>query len=130
MILQRLQFVVIGSKIDVISKIDCQKIILGQFQKTIKNLLVNVHSTIYAKFNKNYSKILNKSNLALPDGLPIALMVSFLEKMQAKEDSRTRSYEFTYSSVRKKNHISVYFYGSTSKTLNLIKERLKRNIQI
>ena len=29
MILQRLQTVVIGSKIDVISKIDCQKIILA-----------------------------------------------------------------------------------------------------
>lgn len=119
---------VIGLKLDVITKLDCEKKIISWASEKLskKIYLVNVHSAVSSKFDQEFSTIINNSDMALPDGAPIAKMISFLEK---NHQERIAGPDLMSSLIPKceKNNLSIYFYGSTSETLSLIEEYIRKN---
>lgn len=85
----------------------------------------NVHTTVMAYRNEAYRTVQNSADMALPDGKPLA-MVS--KKRGFPEAERVPGPDlmpkvFEVSQVRGYKH---YFYGSTQKTLDLLKEQLQK----
>lgn len=85
----------------------------------------NVHTTVMAYRNEAYRTVQNSADMALPDGKPLA-MVS--KKRGFPEAERVPGPDlmpkiFEASQVRGYKH---YFYGSTQKTLDILKEQLQK----
>ncbi len=118
----------IGSKIDLITKLECEKKIIEWAKKRLskKIYLVNVHSVVTAKYNKQFSRILNNSDISLSDGFPIVYMLNTLGFIQKE---RVSGPDLMSSIIPKceKNNLSIYFYGSTLETLRLMENRIKEN---
>ncbi len=87
----------------------------------------NVHMVIEAYNNKEFNQILNQADLATPDGKPLAIAMSLLYK---KHQPRVAGMDLLpdllqESAMRGK---SVYFYGGTQSTLDLIEKRVKSEL--
>ena len=119
---------VVNSKIDVISKLLCEKKIISWASESLSKriYLVNVHSVVSAKFDRQFSKIINNADIALPDGAPIAYMLKILGLDQKERISGPDLMSSLIPKCEKYN-LSVYFYGSTFETLRLMENRIKEN---
>ena len=83
----------------------------------------NVHTTVMASEDENYRAILNGSAVTFPDGKPVAGQIWSQGYSEAERVAGPDLMEelFRCSQGTGKKH---YFYGSTQKTLDALKERL------
>ena len=85
----------------------------------------NVHTTVMAYRDRDYRKVQNAGAMALPDGKPLSIVSrrrGFWEAQRVPgPDLMVRL--FRESKEKGYRH---YFYGSTEKTLQMLKENLKK----
>ncbi len=86
-------------------------------------VLSNVHTTIMAYDDPAYKNILNSSAIAFPDGRPI----SVIQKRKGAKNSQQIAGHMIFDALMKnrngKRH-KHFFYGSTEKTLDILKGKL------
>lgn len=98
-----------------------ERIIELSIKKTSSYICVaNVHMTIEAFKDINYSKIVNNANLITPDGMPIAKAIALLYKI--KQD-RVAGMDLLPDLLKmaEKENLGIFFYGSTNETLQKTK---------
>ena len=85
----------------------------------------NVHTTVTAYEDEQYRRVQNGGIMAIPDGGPLS---SVGQKRGYKTMSRTTgsSYMEEIFKVSVEKGYRHYFYGSTEKTLTLLKEKLEQ----
>lgn len=86
--------------------------------------LCNVHSVITATQDVKFKQVLRHADLAMPDGMPIAMM---LRKMGFLGQDRINGPDlmWKYCAQAAQSGDSVYFYGSTFETLCRMSVKLK-----
>lgn len=85
---------------------------------------INPHSYCISMRDKDFSAALKSSDILLPDGIGIVWAMSFLYKKKLK---RITGYDIFMSLMTKLNVSggNCFFLGSSQKTLDLIKNRVK-----
>ena len=83
----------------------------------------NVHVVVSASRNAAYRDIINGSDMATPDGAPVAWM---LRRLGFADQPRISGPDLMWALCERaaKEYLPVYFYGSTEATLALLKQRL------
>jgi N-acetylglucosaminyldiphosphoundecaprenol N-acetyl-beta-D-mannosaminyltransferase len=86
--------------------------------------ICNVHSVVTAHQDVAFRGVVNQADMATPDGMPVAWA---LRKMGFSEQQRINGPDLMWKFCRQaeSNGQSVYFYGSTEKTLALLKNRIR-----
>ena len=85
--------------------------------------LSNVHTTIMAYESPQYSKIQNAAFLALPDGSPLALVHRIRGYKEAEQVAGPDLMPALWEATKNLN-LSHYFYGSTQKTIDALRENI------
>ena len=85
----------------------------------------NVHMIIEAYKDKNFLTQVEKANLVLADGKPVAVACNILHH---KKQERIASMDFMPGilEVANEKKISVFFYGSTPEILKALKEKISK----
>lgn len=85
----------------------------------------NVHSVVTAKNNRALQDAINSSDMATPDGMPIAWLI---ERRTKRRQERISGMEITLAlcAAAEARGIVVSFYGSQSETLSLLESSLHR----
>ena len=91
--------------------------------------LFNVHMCMEAFDNKDFSKLLNQSDLNLADGFPIYLAQKLLGNVNAKH-IRGTDLTLKLCNLSKENDIPIGFIGGTQTTLDKMIENLQFNYHI
>lgn len=88
--------------------------------------VANVHTTVMAFRDDAYRKIQNESWLTLPDGKPLSMVSRKrgFENAQRVPGPDLMTKVFEASKEKKYRH---FFYGSTQKTLDKLKENIQKN---
>ena len=87
----------------------------------------NVHMVIEAYDSRDFRKIINKSDLVSPDGMPLVLMLRFLGiKSQKRVYGPTLMKHICEASAQ--GNISIGFYGGTPKTSKALVRNLTNQI--
>ena len=125
---------VIGSQIDCIGLNESINIIINwaKDRQSRSVLLCNVHSVVTARLDRSYLSVVNKADLALPDGAPIAWAIRRYGRFNQKRISGPDLMEALIDRSEVEG-LNIYFYGCTDKVLNLIKKRINmkyRNINV
>ena len=83
----------------------------------------NVHMTIEAYKNRSFLEKVNKADLILADGKPIAASCKLLHN---KKQERISGMDFIPRILAKANEkdLSIFIYGSTSDVINAFKEKI------
>ena len=83
--------------------------------------LCNVHSTVTAQSDPEFASVLSKSDLVLPDGMPVAWV---LRSRGFKGQPRISGPDLMWKCAEKFELLeqSVFLYGSTSESLEKLKE--------
>lgn len=111
----------------------------GSYQKFIKEMfklsqqenssyvcISNVHMTIEAHQDKDFCNIVNNSNIATPDGMPLAKGLKFL---YGQHQDRVAGMDLTEDLLREceKREKSIFIYGSTDDTLTIFENKVKKD---
>ena len=98
---------------------------LSQQKKSSYVCVSNVHMLIEAYRDKDFNKIVNEADIATPDGMPLAKSMKFL---YGKKQDRVAGMDIMPSLLKESEakSLSVYFYGSTEETLELIIAKAKK----
>ena len=85
--------------------------------------ICNVHVVVSASRDAGYRDIINGSDMATPDGAPVAWM---LRRLGFADQPRISGPDLMWALCERaaKESLPVYFYGSTEATLTLLKQRL------
>lgn len=87
--------------------------------------IVNVHIVATAARDPEFNAIVNFADLATPDGMPVAWTMRFLgSKKQPRVDGPDLMLDWCERAA-KINH-SIFLYGSTRETLDLLQESLSQ----
>jgi N-acetylglucosaminyldiphosphoundecaprenol N-acetyl-beta-D-mannosaminyltransferase len=99
--------------------------LLSQQKKSSYVCVSNVHMLIEAYKNKAFGKIVNDADIATPDGMPLAKSMKLIYGI--KQD-RVAGMDMMPSILKEAEAkaMSVYFYGSTDETLELILAKAKK----
>lgn len=85
----------------------------------------NVHTTVMAFRDEEYRKIQNSATMALPDGKPLSIVSKrrgFIDAQRVPgPDLMPKIFQLS-----KENGYRHYFYGSTQKTLDKLKEKINQ----
>jgi N-acetylglucosaminyldiphosphoundecaprenol N-acetyl-beta-D-mannosaminyltransferase len=83
----------------------------------------NVHMTIEAYKDRSFREKINKADLVLADGKPIAASCKLLHK---KKQERISGMDFIPRILTKANekNLSIFIYGSTNEVINALKEKI------
>ena len=97
---------------------------LSQQSKSSYVCISNVHMLIEAYRDKEYNKVVNEADIATPDGMPLAKSLSLIYGL--KQD-RVAGMDIMPSLLKESESksLSVYFYGSSEETLDLIISKSK-----
>ena len=82
----------------------------------------NVHMSVEAYRNQRYAQIINKANLVLPDGKPIAIVNSWLNK---KSQERISGMDFLESLLHQSHPVRLFIYGSTEEVIAAFRRRVE-----
>lgn len=122
---QRVRANVIGTLIDVV---DWDQAIARISTWAIKResryvCICNVHSVVTAKTNPNFKDIVDNSDMATPDGAPVAFVI---RKQGYKEQKRINGPDlmWKYCKFASSQPQSIYLYGGSSQTLGLLQTKL------
>jgi len=87
--------------------------------------LCNVHSAVTAQSDQNFEKVLKNADLVLPDGMPLAWM---LRQQGFHKQPRIGGPDLMLRCCERcaQSGISVFLYGSTTETLETLKENLTK----
>lgn len=86
--------------------------------------IVNAHSLALAREDAGYRQVIAESDMATPDGMPVVWM---LRRLGAREQARIDGPElmWRYCAESARRGESVFLYGSTEDTLDLLRDRLE-----
>ncbi len=86
--------------------------------------ICNVHSVMTARNDSEFKRILNMADMATPDGMPVAWMLS---KQGFVEQERINGPDlmWKYCALAARGGDGVYLYGSTNETLKVLTSKLK-----
>lgn len=118
---------VLGARIDALSW-DDTVFRLMQWAKARASRYVticNVHVVVSASRDPIYRDVINASDMATPDGAPVAWM---LRKMGFRQQRRISGPDLMWALCERcaEAGVPVYFYGSTESTLAALDERLHK----
>ena len=85
----------------------------------------NVHMLLEAKWDQNFNKILNKSDLTLPDGMPVAKVLSWKYNFKQERVSGMDILPILIEECSKRQK-SIFFYGSSQNILDKIKQKIDK----
>lgn len=85
--------------------------------------ICNVHVVVHATLDSGYQAVINNSDMATPDGAPIAWM---LRRQGLVDQSRLSGPDLMWALCERcaGEGLPVYCYGSTEETLTLLRQRL------
>ncbi len=85
----------------------------------------NVHMTIEAYLDKEFCKIVNSSNIATPDGMPLAKAMKMLYGV---DQDRVAGMDLMpdIMKISEKKGLSIFLYGSTNEVLKAIASKAQR----
>jgi len=86
--------------------------------------LCNVHSVVTASQETSFNKVIAQADLALPDGAPVAWAVR-REGFTSQERINGPDLMWRYLGVAEQLGQSVFFYGSSTNTLDRLMVRIK-----
>ncbi|QCI29030.1 WecB/TagA/CpsF family glycosyltransferase [Caminibacter pacificus] len=92
---------------------------------------INPHSYVVAKDDELFQKALKRSDVLVPDGSGIVLAAKFINGKRIQKIAGADVHKFLLEKANKES-IKVFYMGSSQKTLDKIKEKLKKeypNIQ-
>ena len=87
---------------------------------------INPHSYCVSKKDKKFEMALKKSDVLLPDGIGIVYASKVLNGKRIQKIAGFDIFEFVMHTLNNQSG-SCYFLGASDKTLNLIKERAKKD---
>lgn len=85
----------------------------------------NVHTTVMAYRDKDYQKVQNAGAMALPDGKPLSIVSRRRGFWEAERVPGPDLMVHLFKESEEKGY-RHYFYGSTEKTLQMLKENLQK----
>ncbi len=94
--------------------------------------VANVHMLMEAHWNEDFAGILRKADMLTPDGAPLAWMVGWL-RLKPQERVAGMDVFLGICQRAKKQSVKLFFIGSTSDVLSLIKQRIEQefpNVEI
>lgn len=101
--------------------------ILGWAQQRLSKIVcvANVHMLIEAKFHIGFASILHRADMLTPDGMPLAWVVSWMNK---RRQDRVAGMDILLSLCRKARqaNVSLFFLGSTPDVLEKMQTRLNQ----
>jgi len=86
--------------------------------------ICNVHSVVTASHDADFKRVLNLADMATPDGMPVAWMLS-RQGFVDQERINGPDLMWKYCALAERSGEVIYFYGSTEETLGLLSERLR-----
>lgn len=89
---------------------------------------INAHSYCVAKNDKEFAKILESSDVLLPDGTSICLASKLFTGKSVKKVAGWDIHQFLLTKANKKVQ-KVFYLGSSPETLELIEERLSTEFE-
>ncbi|MFT4800485.1 MAG: N-acetylglucosaminyldiphosphoundecaprenol N-acetyl-beta-D-mannosaminyltransferase [Flavobacteriaceae bacterium] len=98
------------------------EIILKQKGKVVINT-INAHSYIVAKKDKDFKRALLKSDVLLPDGEGIVLMIRVLLKKKINKIAGADVHDFLLNHANK-NNLKCFYLGSSNEVLNIIESKI------
>lgn len=116
---------VLSVPIDVIKWIEVEERIIAWAQKRQSRYvcICNVHSVVTADNDLSFFEVILNSDLATPDGMPIAWM---LRVLGFKKQERINGPDLLWRlcGLLPQNGISVFFYGGAEETLKKLRDQL------
>lgn len=90
--------------------------------------ICNVHSVVTAQQDVEFGRVVAQADMATPDGAPVAWM---LRRLGFAGQQRINGPDLMWRccAMAERLGLAVYFYGSTTDTLNLLETQLKANFQ-
>jgi len=87
--------------------------------------ICNVHSVMTASHDAEFKRVLNLADMATPDGMPVAWMLS---KQGFVDQERINGPDlmWKYCALAERSGEVVYFYGSSNETLRLLSAKLRQ----
>ena len=117
---------VLGARIDALSWDDTMARLLGwaHAHESRYVTICNVHVVVSASQDEQYRGIINGSDMATPDGAPVAWM---LRRYGFAGQPRISGPDLMWALCKRaaKENLPVYCYGSTEATLALLEHRLQ-----
>ena len=85
--------------------------------------LCNVHSVVHARHHPEFARVLDRADLCVPDGAPIALR---LRQQGYSKQPRISGPDLTVRLLQRASDegISVFFYGGTAETIDTLERTL------
>jgi N-acetylglucosaminyldiphosphoundecaprenol N-acetyl-beta-D-mannosaminyltransferase len=84
---------------------------------------INAHSYIVAKKDKDFKRALLKSDVLLPDGEGIVLMIRVLLKKKINKIAGADVHDFLLNHANK-NNLKCFYLGSSNEVLNIIESKI------
>lgn len=86
-------------------------------------LVANVHMLVEGVKDSTFATILKRADLVTPDGMPLVWMI---KKLTGRNQERVAGMDILLSLCKsaEAENVGVYFFGSTPKTLDTIREKL------
>ena len=117
---------VLGARIDAMSWDDAMDRLLGwaHAHESRYVTICNVHVVVSASRDAAYREVINTSDMATPDGAPVAWM---LRRQGFTTQRRISGPDLMWALCKREaiENMPVYFYGSTESTLALLEQRLR-----
>lgn len=125
---ERVRWLVVGAPIDVV---EWDEAILrisgwGAARESRVVCICNVHSVVTARQDPEFLDVITRSDLATPDGAPVAWMLRLLS---GRRQQRINGPDlmWKYCGVAESTGQSVYLYGASQGTLGALRARLAEN---
>lgn len=117
--------IVFGSAIDVLTWEQTLARISGwaALRESRYVCICNVHSVMTARYDEYLRHVLNSSDMATPDGMPVAWMLR-LRGIRKQRRINGPDLMWKYCKLAEKTGQPVYFYGGATETLDALRVRL------
>ena len=124
--MNRKRYDILGLSLDAVSFHEAVRLVIdwSKERQSAYVCFANVHMTMEARNNKEFSDIVNKASLVLADGKPIAK--SFVWLYNEKQE-RIAGMDFVPAlfAAAAKDKLKVFLFGSTEETLSKISQKVE-----
>tara|TARA_B110000444_G_scaffold34223_1_gene29614 strand:- start:623 stop:1369 length:747 start_codon:yes stop_codon:yes gene_type:complete len=115
---------------------------IGSFNKLLNNIFLlsdentssyvcvcNVHMIVEAQNNNDFNKLLNNSDIVLPDGMPVGKFMSWKHSIQQERVSGMDMMPELIEECAKRKK-SIFFYGTTNEVLGNIRKKINSDFPL